>query len=95
VTSSGDESLGHTTKAESLGLPTSPFLFDFLYDEITLTTEFLYRLGLAAKLGDIGRMRRCESDDLANLDLAKEFITNGETTTPFRAVPSRSRKYSF
>lgn len=76
VTSSGDERLGHTIETESLGLPTSPFLFDLIYYEITLLTEFLYRLGLGAKLSDIRHMRRCKPNDLASQDLAVEFMTN-------------------
>jgi len=63
MTPSGDECLGHSIETKSLGLPTSPFLFDLLDYEITLTTEFFYRVGLSAKLRDIGRMRRCKPDD--------------------------------
>ncbi len=74
MTPSGDECLGHSIETKSLGLPTSPFLFDLLYYEITLTTEFLYRVGLSAKLRDIGRMRRCKPDDLGCQHLAEEFI---------------------
>jgi len=65
VTSSGDECLGHSIETESLGLPTSPFLFDLLYYELTLLTEFLYRLCLSAKLRDIRHIRRCKPNDLA------------------------------
>src|SRR5580692_1777737 len=77
VTSSGDEGLGHSIKADSLGLPTSPFLFDLLDYEITLTTELLYGLGLSAQLCDIRHMCRRQPNDLGwYRDLVEEFIPN-------------------
>jgi hypothetical protein len=96
VTSSCDECLGDTIETESLGLPPSAFLLELVYDKVTLTTEFLYRLCLGAELGDIGRMRRRESNDLATQYLAEEFIrTDMVRMAPFPAAPSLLQKYSF